>query len=87
MKQIINFLKEEQKIEDKNILYINLEVDFLKYRTIEDLDLFVKKYLKENNISSRIYLFVDEIQELNGWEKLINAYRADDNFDCDIYIT
>jgi len=87
MKQIINFLKEEQKIKDKNILYINLEIDFLKYRTIEDLDLFVKKYLKENNISSRIYLFIDEIQELAWWEKLINAYRADDNFDCDIYIT
>jgi len=87
MKQIINFLKEEKKVKEKNILYINLEVDFLKFKKIEDLDFFVKKYLKENKINSRFYLFIDEIQDLTWWEKLINSYRADDNFDVDIFIT
>ncbi|HQL04988.1 MAG TPA: ATP-binding protein, partial [Treponemataceae bacterium] len=33
----------------------------------------------------RIYLFLDEIQELNGWEKLVNSFLADT--DIDIYIT
>ncbi len=87
MKQIISFLKEEKKINSKNILYINLEVDFLKFRELKDLDTYIKIYLKENNIKNRIYIFIDEIQELLWWEKLINSYRADDNFDCDIYIT
>ena len=87
MKQIIDFLKNEKQIEDKNILYINLEIDFLKFKTIEDLDLFVQNYLKENKIKNRLYLFVDEIQDLNWWEKLINSYRANEDFDVDIYIT
>ena len=87
MKQIINFLSSEKWILDKNILYINLEIDFLKYKTIKDLDIFIKTYLKENNIQKRVYLFIDEVQELVWWEKLINSYRADDNFDCDIFIT
>lgn len=87
MKQIINFLSSEKWILDKNILYINLEIDFLKYKTIKDLDIFIKTYLKENNIQKRVYLFIDEVQELVWWEKLINSYRADDNLDCDIFIT
>jgi len=87
MKQIIDFLKNEKSISENNILYVNFEIDYLKYKTVEELDNFVKGYLKENNIKSRIYLFFDEIQEIQWWEKLINSYRADDNFDCDIYIT
>ena len=31
------------------------------------------------------YLFFDEIQEVEGWEKVINSFRVD--FDADIYIT
>ena len=31
------------------------------------------------------YLFLDELQEVEGWEKAVNALRVD--FDCDIYIT
>ena len=33
----------------------------------------------------RPYLFFDELQELEGWERAINSLRAD--VDCDIYIT
>ncbi len=87
MRQIIDFLKDEKGISRKNILYINLEIDFLKFRKLEDLDDFVKNYLKENDIKERVYIFIDEVQELVGWEKLINSYRADFNFDCDIFIT
>lgn len=36
-------------------------------------------------ISERIYLFFDEIQEVDGWEKCINSLRV--SMDCDIYIT
>ena len=33
----------------------------------------------------RCYLFLDELQEVAGWEKAINALRVDR--DCDIYVT
>ncbi|MBS9775419.1 ATP-binding protein [Candidatus Gracilibacteria bacterium] len=86
MKQIIATLLQKG-IQEKNIVYINLEVDFLKFKSLEEVDLYIKNYKKDNNISERMYLFFDEIQELQGWEKLINGYRADENFDCDLYIT
>ena len=36
-------------------------------------------------ISGKIYLFFDEIQEVQDWEKCINSFRVE--LDCDIYIT
>ena len=30
-------------------------------------------------------MFLDEVQELDGWEKLVNSCMID--FDCDIYVT
>ena len=36
-------------------------------------------------IQGKVFLFFDEIQEVEQWEKCINSARVD--FDCDIYIT
>lgn len=36
-------------------------------------------------MNGKIYLFFDEIQEVNGWEKCVNSLRI--ALDCDIYIT
>jgi len=87
MKQIINFLSEEKKVNIDNIIYINLEVDYMKYPSITELDSYIKEYIKINKIKWKLYLFIDEIQEIEGWEKLLNSYRADSNFDVDIFIT
>lgn len=87
MKQIIDFLIKSKHINKKNIIYINFEVEFLKYQSISDLDNYIKAYVQTQKIDSRVYLFFDEIQELSWWEKLINSYRAQDNFDVDIFIT
>ena len=36
-------------------------------------------------ISGRVYLFFDEVQEVAEWEKCVNSFRVE--LDCDIYIT
>ncbi|MDD4220755.1 MAG: ATP-binding protein [Sphaerochaetaceae bacterium] len=38
-----------------------------------------------NGKKGRVYFFFDEIQELTGWERLVNSCLID--FNCDIYIT
>ncbi len=40
---------------------------------------------KASSIEGKVYLFFDEIQEVEDWEKCINSFRVDLN--CDIYIT
>lgn len=36
-------------------------------------------------VKGKVYLFFDEIQEVEAWEKCINSFRVE--LDCDIYIT
>ena len=40
---------------------------------------------RASEIQGKVYLFFDEIQEVDTWEKCINSFRVE--LDCDIYIT
>ena len=40
---------------------------------------------RAEHIDGKVYLFFDEIQEVEDWEKCVNSLRVD--IDCDIYIT
>ena len=83
LKQIMNELKEKG-INDSNIIYLPLES--AKYDTIKnykDLNNLIFNMTKD--IKGKIYLFFDEIQLINDWQKSINSYRIDLN--ADIYLT
>ena len=74
----------ERGINKENILLINFES--AKYRNVSnprELDLLVRDLTKE--INGKIYMFFDEIQNVDEWEKSINSFRVD--YDCDIYLT
>ncbi|WP_409199308.1 ATP-binding protein [Methanobrevibacter sp. DSM 116169] len=74
----------QNNINKNNIVLINLESN--KYSNIEDnKDLNKLIYKLTENIEGKIYLFFDEIQNIENWEKSINGFRVDLN--CDIYIT
>ncbi|WP_407382075.1 ATP-binding protein, partial [Methanobrevibacter sp.] len=80
---IIDELKNKGINED-NIIFISFEdPDYYLVENFKDLDKIV--YEKVKDISGKIYLFFDEIQEVDKWEKSINGYRV--KLDCDIYIT
>ena len=84
MEQIQNYLVKKG-VNEKCILSLNFE-SFTDERvhSFESVSVAVKA-LDENSGGKKLYLFFDEIQELDGWEKLINSYLID--FNCDIYIT
>ena len=84
LSQIKDFLVQ-QGIQENQILSLNFE-SFTdeRVKSFESVTACVKKYA-ENSGNKKLYLFFDEIQELNGWEKLINSYLVD--FNSDIYIT
>lgn len=59
-------LKEIDKHDDTSCLYINLESDeFIDY-DVKSLSEYIDK-----NIIDKKYLFIDEIQNIKNWEKLI----------------
>lgn len=75
---------KKKGIPSENIIFISLESS--QYNSIEsheELNRIV--FDKAKDIEGKLYLFFDEIQHVNQWEKAINGYRVD--FDCDIYIS
>lgn len=84
MKQIIDFLINDKKVSEENILYIDkedLEFDFIK--DYVSLNNYITE--KFQNIQWKKYLLIDEIQDILQWEKLIRSYVKDNDYD--IYIT
>jgi len=72
----------------KNILYINKEyADFDFIGNYNDLDNFVKFYKKQLNVSGKIYLFIDEVQYISGWEHFVNSYSQDFVDEYEIFIS
>lgn len=82
LKMIIKKLKEEKQVDDEQIL--NYRFDSMEYEDMTTKELYLE--LKSKIVQSKkTYLFLDEIQEIEGWEKVVNILVSD--FDVDIYIT
>lgn len=82
---IMNMLRieiEKRGVEKKRILHYNF--DSLEYEGITSKELFseIKRKLDPDR---KTYIFLDEIQEINGWEKVVNSLMSD--HDVDIYVT
>lgn len=84
---MLELVKDELKnsgVSENNFLCINFE-QFSQSELLDAKSLYAKIVEFQKNTEGRTYLFFDEIQEVEGWEKCINSCRVD--FDCDIYIT
>lgn len=82
LKMIMKKLKEEHCIlpeQIKTYRFDSMEYDDM---TAKQMYAMLKDCLFPQG---KTYLFLDEIQEINGWEKAINTIAAD--FDVDIYVT
>ncbi len=73
----------DQNISEDNIIYMNFEsAKWYDIKNYQDLYNYVKSKIKNNN---KIYLLLDEVQNIEKWEKAVNSMLVDIN--CDIYIT
>ena len=83
LKEIIERLVQ-QGVSKNNILFIDKEdLDFDQIKSYMDLYEFVKAELSD--VKGRKYLFIDEIQEIDGWERCIASLLKNEEYD--IYIT
>ena len=84
---ILNAIKESllnNGIKEEEIIYIDLELPKYNYMIKrEELDAIVIPLLELSD--TRKYLFIDEIQNINNWEKSINGYYK--AYNVDIFIT
>ena len=84
---ILKLIQEELEnvgIIKENIIYMNFES--LIFMDIKDFETLYKHIIeKTSDKKGKIYILLDEIQEVKGWEKAINSFLVD--LDVDIYIT
>lgn len=56
----------------------------IKYDNMTSLEMY-QDLIKEFSVNRKYYLFLDELQEINGWEKVVNDLL--ENYNVDIYVT
>lgn len=83
---LLNIIQNEilKGIPRKNKIYINFEsLEFFHIKEAASLIQYLSLLLEK--IHGKIYFFFDEVQLVEGWEKVINGLRVDR--ECDIYLT
>ncbi len=71
-------------IDEDNFICINFE-DLRNVHLLNAMALHEEILKRAEQLKGKVYLFFDEIQEVEDWEKCINSFRV--SLDCDIYIT
>ena len=75
-------------VERRNILFINRELsafDFLQ--THNDLNKLIETYRKKIAVNGRVHIFIDEVQDIDGWEKTVNSLSQDYIFETEVFLS
>ena len=82
LKMIMKKLQEERSIPENRI--INIRFDSIEYEDTTAKEMY--RIIKEKLVpDGKSYLFLDEVQEIKGWEKVVNSLATD--YDVDLYVT
>jgi len=88
LRQIIDFLITKKSIKPTNIFYLNKEyIGFDQIKNSTQLDELFKYYKQKLAVSGKIYIFLDEIQNIDNWEVFVNSYSQDFTSEYEIFIT
>ncbi|MDR0895650.1 MAG: ATP-binding protein [Prevotellaceae bacterium] len=75
-------------VKPENTLIINREfADFDFLHSYRDLNELIKFYRRELNPAGRVYLFIDEVQNIVGWEHVINSLSQDYTDEYEVFIS
>ena len=79
---IMERLKAQHNIPKERI--VSCRYDSMEYEDMTAKQMYAQ--LKERlSPDGKTYLFLDEVQEIKGWEKVVNSLASD--FDVDLYVT
>lgn len=82
LKMIMERLKMQRNIPAERI--VSRRYDSMEYEDMTAKQMYAE--LKDSLLpEGKTYLFLDEVQEIKGWEKVLNSLASD--FDVDLYVT
>ena len=84
LNQIMDELRQSG-VKDEQIIYINFEfTDYIDINDAKKFNDFIEKKLINKN---KYYVFFDEIQNVDRWEKVVNSLKAKYNENISVFIT
>jgi hypothetical protein len=88
IRQYIQHLISDKKVNPVNIFYLNKELyDFEGIKNASDLDKLINYYKQQLKLKGKVYVFIDEIQNIKDWEKIIVSLAQHTLEDYEIYVT
>lgn len=82
MEMIAEELRREG-VAESHITYLNLDQrKYRKIRTADQLEKLIEEHIQNEGFN---YLFIDEVQNVDGFEEVLNGFREEGN--CSIFIT
>ncbi len=82
LKMIMKKLKTERGIREERI--VSYRFDSMQYEDMTAHQMY--DMLKDGlSVDEKTYLFLDEVQEIKGWERVVNSLSSE--FNVDLYIT
>ena len=74
-----DFIARHEKESDANIIYIDKEKRSFRFiRNCDELDAYIDARLLPDRHN---YILIDEVQDIEEWEKSVRSYRTEDNVD------
>ncbi|GAB6059127.1 ATP-binding protein [Desulfonatronum parangueonense] len=65
--------------------FITINFESMAYADRDLMSIYQELKRFSETLGKKAYVFLDEIQELTSWEKMVNSLKVD--LDCDLYIT
>jgi len=88
VRQLIHNLIFDKKIKRENVFYLNKEMyEFDDIRTANDLAKLINAYESEYTPSGKVYIFIDEVQNIDDWEKVIVSLAQHTIKEYEVFIT
>lgn len=82
LKMVIEKLKRERGVSESRIL--SYRFDSMEYEDMSAKEMFEEIKSKLSS-EGKTYLFLDEVQEIKHWERVVNSLQSD--YNVDIYVT
>lgn len=88
LRMLMRHLIEAQNVPPQNIFYVNMDIQALRFiRDSQMLMNVLGEYRKQLRPSGKVYVFLDEVQEIEGWENAVNSLSQDYKTPYEVFVT
>ncbi|MBF0101215.1 MAG: ATP-binding protein [Desulfobacterales bacterium] len=88
LRMLIEYLIKQNHVAPERILYINKDIHELEFiNNSQQLLNVIEEYKNTLKPQGKIYVFLDEVQEIKDWEKSVNSLSQDYTTEYELFIT